>query len=350
MTNSTPNGTTLLQDNSEALHGQLTAWFVLLITFSLFGIISNALLLRIIANHKKLRNDCSRLIIHLLITSLIMCGIHFPINAVVIYGKAYWFVAVPSNICTYIYSIQVATANASNWTEAWLAINRLVAIIFPYHYPKWVAPWPFRAMVAFSWGMGIATVLPIALGFAGSFVMSGLGHCAMLPGARSLVSIIFLGVSAYGPYIIVGVVLVVILGHSMTFRTVKVTAPADKQEVAQSAPTIQLRSRRFRVARMLLVSFVFCLVCNIPTYALLSLGARVLVRHPLIFVWMRLSLISQYAFSPIIFLCFNQDYRAELRRIVTRPGRRLGSFTEQGGSICPKDSGTLLRAQKESNL
>ena len=196
--------------------------------------------------------------------------------------------------------------NQTNTTELfYFKHRRYIAIIHPHSYRNWVAPKACLVMITFSWAISVATMLPACFGEGGHFVASpGIGQCSLAP--TSVVSYAFLSLSTYGPYVVVSLVLMRVVVRTITRRSPGLFTRSSQvcdvagREIPLPVVTQPLIiQRRFNVALMLLVSFLFCVACNLPTYITLSFYQSLFLKYPLLTVWLRLSLVSQYAFSSV---------------------------------------------------
>ena len=230
--------------------------------------------------------------------------------------------------------------NQTNTTELFYFKNRrYIAIIHPHSYRNWVAPKACLVMITFSWAISVATMLPACFGVGGHFVASpGIGQCSLAP--TSVVSYAFLGLSTYGPYVVVSLVLMRVVVRTITrrctglfSRSSQVCDVAGRKIPLPVVAQPLIIQRRFNVALMLLVSFLFCVACNLPTYITLSFYQSLYLKYPLLTVWLRLSLVSQYAFSSV------RSETSSLRRKMIRGfGSFRTNFMERGFCACKKPS------------
>jgi hypothetical protein len=293
------NGT--LVYDPKLFWSSLSIWFSVLLIICIFGSVSNFILLFVIVSHKRLRSGCGILIGHLIATYLLMCSIHFPIYGFMLYGRNFWF-TLPNNICKYVHYLQVISLYASNWTEACLAINRWIAIVFPHHYPAWTTLKVCLTMVTFCWVFSIVTILPFCFDMVGLLTASAkIGQCVLL--ARGYLGNLILMFNSYMPYAVVGVASLTIFAKILRSRILSQSRRAAVCHLNNARlarlPEQQLLAKRLNVARVLLISFLFCVLCNLPIPITASFFGAVFNRSPLLNIWLRICLLSQYAFNPV---------------------------------------------------
>lgn len=283
----------------------LTSWLSVMLVITVCGTVSNTVLLIIIGRSKRLRSGTGFLIFHLLATGLLMCGIHYPIHIVLVYGSNYWF-TLPANICSYVYYLLIVTKYANNWFEAWLGVNRFVAAVCPLFYSNLTTPKFAVFIVAFSWLFSALTVLPYCMNYLGVFTVSLLGQCVMR--STSVTGIALQSFNSYAPYAVVCFATVAIVGKTLLRKwhaRVPQAAPVIPAPVGLRwrKPILQrlLFHRRTNPARMLFLSFVFCVLCNLPTSVMtsISFSAAFSSYVPLLRIYLHVCLLSQYAFTPV---------------------------------------------------
>ncbi|OQV12181.1 hypothetical protein BV898_13523 [Hypsibius exemplaris] len=92
--------------------------------------------------------------------------------------------------------------------------------------------------------------------------------------------------------------------------------PGDGKLMAQK--TLQ---RRLQMAKMLLLTFAWTVLCNVPYFVLVGQFGWVLNADPISGLWQQVLSTSQYAFTPCILLLSNVEYRSRLLQILRRMAR-----------------------------
>ncbi|OQV25509.1 hypothetical protein BV898_00449 [Hypsibius exemplaris] len=282
-----------------SLKPHLLRWSAVLLATSVFGVISNGVLLGVIGRSRTLRSGTGILISHVVVAQLLMCAVHFPVHVFLVYGKNFWSITYPAHTCTYAYFPNLATVFAIGWSEATLAVNRLIATVCPYHYPTWTTRRVGFAMVAACWVISCGTLLPFCFGVGGVFGSSSLGQCAALKSSFITYSVIF-SVNAYAPYTIVGVIAVTIICKVCAKKLAKkYTVAPDVTDPPVGLRTRALFRQRLNLAGMLFVSFLFSVVCSQPVALSNTLFPAYQKSDPLFSLWLVLARLIQYSLSPV---------------------------------------------------
>ncbi|OWA52610.1 hypothetical protein BV898_17058 [Hypsibius exemplaris] len=279
-----------LYNVSSVERSSLRVWFATFLAFSIVGIFTNGLLFLVIIRSQTLGSGAGVLILHVITNCFITCAVHNPIHCILIYGDHVWF-ARPRDICKYVHFLLGLTQFANNWAEASLAVNRLVAMIFPFAYKTWST----RKV-------------------GGKFYATEKGQCTIqifgkLGGILTVVAI-------YVAYGIVGVIAVVVflVMYVRSFRGHhgdSVQRPGPRQVI--------VHQRRRIVTKMLLISFLFdvmCMyvMCTIPQPMILASLPAIYADNPLLRLWLRSCLVLQFPTTPVILFACNDDYRSHLWR------------------------------------
>ncbi|OQV12704.1 hypothetical protein BV898_13025 [Hypsibius exemplaris] len=144
-----------------------------------------------------------------------------------------------------------------------------------------------------------------------------LGYCASL--AEGIFGLFLTSMRFYVPYAITGGAAVLLLWQTRRGR------PRAMNQTEDDRRRQQVVLRRIRMARMMLLIFLWAGLCNIPGNVTAVGFPRLFSQNPVSALWMRTCLVCQYAFTPfILFLC-NAEYR-----------KRLG-YIFRGGRVTPDD-------------
>jgi hypothetical protein len=282
----------------------LTIWFIVFFTVCAFGMVNNSILFVVIAGSRKLRAGSGLLILHLIATCFLMCGIHYPILAVFVYGQNFWFI-LPKNICNFIHFLLVTTTYAFFWTNCWLAVNRVIAILFPHKYVTWTTRKVSAFMIVSSWVVGAAGILPACFGIGGRLVLSTSGQCTYLP--TSAVGNWLIGINAYTSYAVEGLACILILGKiclkRLAVRSARVENGLAQTPITKEAVKKRLAFRRqLNFAGTLMLSVLFCALCNLPRSVASTFFFQYSSLVPSLLLWLRILVACQFAFVPVSIL------------------------------------------------
>ncbi|XP_055331160.1 melatonin receptor type 1B-like, partial [Paramacrobiotus metropolitanus] len=145
------------------------------------GAVGNLLIVCLTLANRKLRTGCGLLIAHCLLTYTILCGFSFPIVGTSVYRKLVYDWQMDPKHCKLFQWIQMGARFASHWFDLYIAINRIVALIFPHHYRRFSRKTVQGFVVAFIWIGAFGTSLLGWFDWALTFVMIPLGTCACIP-------------------------------------------------------------------------------------------------------------------------------------------------------------------------
>ncbi|OQV25472.1 hypothetical protein BV898_00413 [Hypsibius exemplaris] len=319
----------------------LTTWFALMLTLCLSGVITNVLLIIIIALSRKLRSGTGLLILHLLCTDTLLCCLLYPIHVILVYGSNFWF-TLPKDICVYTYYPLIVIKFVNNWAEASLGFNRIVAAFLPRFFRTVSTSRSSLFAVLLCWMIVAVPLFPFCFKIMGYFPVSPVGQCMIIP--SSLAGYSIMTVNAYAPY---GIVCCAAVCVSAKFLTKKLSLERTRVTVrdllapSQTAQQSLKLRRQITIARMLLISFLFCLLCNTPLSILTGVTFTQSAQpwFPVLRLWFHLCSVCQYTFTPIILFACNRDYQNGLLKLFGRG--RVAPATTSGA-----DGGTMDGTQK----
>ncbi|OWA52597.1 hypothetical protein BV898_17046 [Hypsibius exemplaris] len=293
--------------NGNAIErSSMRLWFAAFIAISLIGILTNGVLFCVITRSRTLRSGAGILIIHVIINCLGMSVVHSPITAVLIYGDNFWF-AHPRDVCKYVHFLQSIQQYANNWAEVSLAVNRLVAMIFPFAYKAWSTRKVTGMMIAVCWSISGVCSIPFLFEVGGKFGSTEQGQCIVIQ-TKGILKSFLTPIAIYVPYGVVGgiAVLVFLVLYVRGFRSHRSGdgAPGDS---TRKAVTFR---RRLNVTKMLLISVVFDVLCTV-TQPMVQAAFPVLYGNsPLLRLWLRWCLALQFPVTPVILFAFSNEYRS----------------------------------------
>ncbi|OQV11453.1 hypothetical protein BV898_14249 [Hypsibius exemplaris] len=323
------------------------AWYIVTGCLCCIGSLVNILLLAILIVNKRLRGRSGIIILHAVVIYLTICLIYIPLQLAQVrsfYSPSPFF--IPN--CWSFHYVYTLTTFLAYWTDAALAVNRFIALCFPFAYPFWSTKKVIVMTLLFCWLVCLGMTLPYLFGYEGQFQQSlRTGLCiyrSYRVGPGTPVYTMW-SVAVYVPNAITGVVTVVIsVKLGIAFRERRrnaVNVPLPRHQInggpgpssqstqnrgpsslstqagRLSGPTARTRGtrstaatlsqRRLRNVKMLLVSFVWVLGGNLLPVSFFQLVQN-LSAH-----WLRTNDILQYVLTPLTFFAMNSDYRTAAR-------------------------------------
>ena len=108
--------------------------FGIVMFLSLFGALFGAFSSVTILITKELRKGSEVLIVHDLLIGTFLCSVTFPSIAYTFFAASSLRQPPPVFICTFHFVVLSLGMSAGNWNCCFLAVNRVVAILFPHKY------------------------------------------------------------------------------------------------------------------------------------------------------------------------------------------------------------------------
>ena len=206
--------------------------------------------------------------------------------------------------CQQQHPLQVTFNTMTNWSEGLLALNRLMAIWFPVQFRIFNKNFVQSIALFCCWLSILAMAVPPAVDVGGTYRMSPIGTCVMLPN-NVLILALFV-VNAYCPMVLIAVAAVVIIfkfaGESRLSRCRSVfpVAPtAEHHSTGQrsATPGYAMSERQKRISKMLMITFVFNWTCQLPTYIAIIVGIS--ERQPILAMYFSFLSILQFSATPV---------------------------------------------------
>ncbi|OQV12401.1 hypothetical protein BV898_13353 [Hypsibius exemplaris] len=212
---------------------------------------------------------------------------------------------LPATICDYTHSSLNVFGGVVNWCDAGMAVNRCIALLFPFHYKGKVTKIINYTMMIFPWFLCLGLNLLISLRAVGSFLLTELGFCYTQSAGIAKYFNVFM---SYIPFGIVGVSAVLILVKNYRMRRIRVTAQQDGGAFAR------LYLRRLRMAKILLFAIFLSVFCSVSGWA--SIYFTTLFRDDKVtYLWLRTLWATQFSIPPVFLFVLNSEYRAKLAEI-----------------------------------
>ncbi|OQV15356.1 hypothetical protein BV898_10462 [Hypsibius exemplaris] len=290
-------------------------WFGLSMGITLAGSGLLILLLVSAVRRENSRSGSRILLLHLMSTQLLLCGLLFPIHFITSYLAL--IRRNPTISCSSFAFIHTSTTFAQNWSQALIAVNRFVAIGLPHHYRSWVSRRTLAAMIVAPWVTGFAITLPVYFGIGGDFTMNkAYGSCFAKVNGPYLT--VWFALGNYVPLALTGVLYIsLFVKLAGRKRVISVHAVPAVGNDEKGPRLTQTQRRHIAIARMLVVSVVCNGICLVPAPVITSFFPNVFARNGMVQLWLvKTMVMCGYAASPVIFLIMSSDYQKEVRRVL----------------------------------
>ncbi|OQV12703.1 hypothetical protein BV898_13024 [Hypsibius exemplaris] len=287
---------------------ELLAAVVVTVTLSFLGALGNLLVMLITWPRSSVKSGLDLLIFHFVGANFFMLLVNIPVGVLMIAAKQ-WGYKAPIHTCAVVQTIFGTGWSAINWMDAALAINRFIALFFPHTYRIWTSKAITWGTVIFTWLISLATNIPLAFNIGGRMVLLPLGYCAALT-SKDNVDTALTTLKFYLPYALTGVAAVILLFK--TYFGMKSRNRITQRDGRSFVAVV----RRFRMARMVLLVFLWTGVCVLPGNIVSVSFAYVFTQNPVSGLWLRTCLVLQYGFTPCILLLTNAEYRVRCRRLL----------------------------------
>ncbi|XP_055356179.1 uncharacterized protein LOC129601408 [Paramacrobiotus metropolitanus] len=296
---------------------ELTAWFTIMLIFCILGGFFNTCLFLIIITSQKLRSGSGYLIAHLLLTNAVLCSVHMLILSV----STYFYAPVnplSDTFCQHTLLWYYASLDSVNYTSLLIGINRLIAIIFPHHYPHLTTKPVTFSMVLFPWMIGFTLALLVYFRQGAVFQSTPpWGTCGVAPAPETVTYTVITHLAATVPITALGGVYLLIFLHvgvEIVRRQRQVVAAEAVKEVRKRV----VFRRRWRSVRMLFVSYVWYTCCLMPAPIAAGVFAGAYTSQPVLALFLRALLLFGYATIPVVCLSINADYKNRCRMVLSR--------------------------------
>ncbi|XP_055340588.1 probable G-protein coupled receptor tkr-1 [Paramacrobiotus metropolitanus] len=229
--------------------------------------------------------------------------------------------------CTITMFFCLSVIYTVNWISLMIAINRVVAILFPYSYRYWARKRTIITMILISWMIPAVCNVLVSFRIGATFQLTEpWGACGVKVNNRIIFPLMTVICVAF-PVGLEGVIYLCIFAI-LTWRKVRkvrrISVVASDSEM--SAFRREVFVRRVKVTRMLFLSNVWYMVCFLPAPISSSLYPKQYISQPLLQLYFRSLLAMGYATIPLIYVAFNNDYRNGIREFWRKARRNLGSL------------------------
>lgn len=284
---------------------ELRVWFTTMIFLSVFGTLFNLLLVVVVLSSRKLRTGSGVLIAYVHIVLTLQCSVNMPLLFAPVYQALLTNRTATDAYCRDTFPFQWAMSQVVSWSDMMIAINRMVAICFPYSYPKWTEKKALIIMMIIPWCSGVTTIGCLRLGIGGVFrSVPPWGACGaiMYPVMAQLNAIFSTAIPVGGSGVIYIVIFVVMAGRwlSLSRKSGNRLAPLQVSPAArQERKTV---ARRNKSAKILFVVYIWYGTCLSPTPIAASLYPVVYNSLPILQLLFRALLLLGYATMPVCIL------------------------------------------------
>ena len=171
-----------------------------------------------------------------------------------------------------------------NWCDASLAVNRIIALYFPYHYKAWSSKWANLAMITGFWIISLSVSLPFPLRLDGAkMFLNPLGLCSVNLGHGNF-AIASPAIVTFIPYAITLLGVLLILLKSFLLVRMRRRAISGQPDDSRMVQAVQ---RRLNRAKMLLLTFLWAALCAAPTFTIVVNFPFLYATNPVSTMWTR---------------------------------------------------------------
>ncbi|XP_055350898.1 somatostatin receptor type 4-like [Paramacrobiotus metropolitanus] len=276
------------------------SWFTASFIINLLGSSSSFLLIFALCTRSRFHSTTNLLVIHLLLIEAINMAAPtmLAIFAVLLHETHRPF---PVH-CSIVAFTQILFTVLSNWLSALLAINRLTAKLWPYRHKTWTTKSTVTMAVVGTWVLSLATTIPLLFGVGGRLDrFYPLGYCGVKP-TPGVMFAVYTNISFTCPLSVQAVCYALIVGSL--------------QRSMVACPTVvaaQRRRRQRAISFVLLVVFVWYLVCYLPIPIITTYFYGQWQTDHRLFVCFKTLMTCGSAGTPIILLSLSSEYRLAVK-------------------------------------
>lgn len=271
--------------------GELWVWAAVSLTIVSLGAFNNGLVILAIWKFVELRNATKILLLNLAVGSLLFDLITGPLIVFNVMARLY--MPLPENWCRYFTYFQHCTSINATLSVCAIAVNRSVAVVFPYCYRRISSK---RALFIFALPCWIIPAVVGLFGvteYAGQFrALPNFGYCvAGTPAMTLLIQICYL----YAPTVVLVACYSAIVVKLLCLR--RKTIPRAGHGV--SGPMKLLIRRRARTSGTVFLCVVAFVCTNYPAILVFAVSPEEAARHPLLFLWLRSLFFMATLLNPV---------------------------------------------------
>ncbi|XP_055332330.1 galanin receptor 2a-like [Paramacrobiotus metropolitanus] len=288
----------------------LSVWFITTIIVAVLGSVLITFLLTTLFSHRQLRTSSGICVANYMFIELMLCAVETPLHALPVYFRITIF-----NCTALVCSLQTFN-HANNWAAVLLAVNRFIALVYPYRYTKSFSRGyatigiPMMWMYIFLCSIPFYSQTAVKLGYLPS------GACSVIR-ANGSYFFVMGSLNTYLPIGIMGILYAFLF--CMKNMSVKVNI------AGINTPRNYRRQRRLQMIKVLFLTFVINCLCLIPVPILNQFYPGVWRNNPRALLWTRTLAIGGYALNPLTFFMVSGDYRRGAKRA-------FGNWTASGSN------------------
>ncbi|XP_055344785.1 adenosine receptor A2a-like [Paramacrobiotus metropolitanus] len=290
-------------------------FFISNISVGIIGAVLCLLLIVSICATRTLRGGAQILIIHLQSAEAFLCILNIT-SSITMYFPRF---QLTSFSCSYFFFFIMAVSQVHQWSSFLLAVNRVVAIIFPLHYHIWTQRQMIVAAIGVSWVLPLCINIPIAAGIIGKFdVTNAWPGCAVYPPKENPgTQIALLSVGFYFPLAGTFFCYLAILLYVLLSKYVKSHGKIGPVQLVKRATSQRTYNKRILISKSLFISSLWFLACYLPFSVVSSYFFRVVMMSttPL---WLRVWYNIGYLGGPVAFFTLCKDYRRGISFVIQR--------------------------------
>ncbi|XP_055332331.1 histamine H2 receptor-like [Paramacrobiotus metropolitanus] len=224
---------------------------------------------------------------------LLMCCCACPLYFVIPYSPT-------SNLsCVVVASVFQTLNHANNWAGVLLALNRLVALVFPYHYTGKFSKFFAALGIPLMWSYIFIGSIPLYNQTAVTNGLTSSGVCAIIQ-TFGLYSVVIGSCNTYLPICIMGAAYLAILINQKR---------AVRGRVGTEQPVRNNVERRLTMTKILFSTFLVNCVCLFPAPLIMHFYPLVWRSEARATLWVRTAGLAGYAVNPVLFFAISRDYR-----------------------------------------
>ncbi|OQV25588.1 hypothetical protein BV898_00524 [Hypsibius exemplaris] len=292
----------------------------------LFTFVSNLICLIAICVNPKLKKRGNVLVANLVVVTMLISATVQPLSIASNLYRQYH--DLPRHFCDWAIYFYILT-HAFVWHECFLALNRFVAIVFPYRFN--IISSPKGIVITLILGYAIPICLDLsALIVKPHLYVSALpfGSCRFDPnGTNTWFPAFHSVIGVYAPICLIGAFYFAIYAAVLLRKFRLRNLPLN----VRSARVAALQSKRMRLARMLFVTFVWNFITFLPSPLVTALVRDAFTNHPPLFFGVRYIALLGVAGNTIIYGFLNPDYRQGMLAVLRCTPRRVTPSFSSGG-------------------
>ena len=206
--------------------------------------------------------------------------------------------------CQQQHPLRVTFNAMINWSEGLLALNRLMAVLFPVQFRTFNKNLVQYIALFCCWLSTLAMAVPPAVDVGGTYKMSLIGTCVMVP--NNVLTLALFVFNAYCPMVLIAVAaVVIILKFARESRLSRrrpvfpVIVAAEHHSTGQRSATsgYAMSERQKRISKMLMITFIFSWTCQLPTY--IAIIGGISERQPILSMFFFFLSLVQYSATPV---------------------------------------------------